>query len=201
MTDTNVGKWDRWYDGLTLDEPQTYGDDITYRMGAEWLRGSNIVYDWGCGKGGFVYVASGMMKEWPLLDTFPVLGIDGSKTPFADITTDLVTYRVNLSGFSKDFKASVFMRHVLEHNRKWIDILTNAIASFNHRMVLVLFTPLQEETHEIAWNVDPGVPDIGFAAADIEWIFENHGLSYTRGTYKTGTQYGEETVFFVEKSS
>lgn len=202
---SNVGKWDRWYEGVTLDTPQTYGDETTYRMGAEWLRGSNIVYDWGCGKGGFVFVASGMMKDWPLLDTFPVLGIDGSKTPFAEITADLTEFKVNLDVFSEDFKASVFMRHVLEHDWKWEQILRNAAASFNYRMFLVLFTPLQEETTEIAWNEDPGVPDIGFNPQDVlrvigETVRANgrDGMMHIQTDVKTRTQYGSETTIAVE---
>lgn len=187
MTDTNIGKWDRWYNGLTLETPQTYGDSATYEMGAGWLAGCDPIYDLGCGKGGFwsTIRALGMSTM--------ILGVDGSQTPFAGRIVDLAT-------FVDRPAPGVFMRHVLEHDFRWVDILTNAIALFDHRMVLVLFTPLQPETKQIAWNADPGVPDIGFAPADIEWIFDNHGLSYTRGTYKTGTQYGEETVFFVEKS-
>lgn len=185
---SNVGKWDRWYDGVTLDEPQTYGDDATYRMGAEFLRGCDPIYDLGCGKGGF----------WSTLHAMGlnnmVLGVDGSQTPFAGRIVDLTT-------FADRPAPGVFMRHVLEHNYEWEKILRNAVQLFTGRMVLVLFTPLQPETKQIAWNEDPGVPDIGFAAADIERLLEDHGLSYTRGTYRTGTQYGEETVFFVQKAA
>lgn len=202
---SNLGKWDRWYQGVTLDDPQTYGDETTYRLGAEWLRGSNIVYDLGCGKGGFVFTAAGMMKDWPLLDTFPVLGVDGSKTPFADITADLTEFKVDLTAFDKHFRCSVFIRHVIEHDWKWEQILRNAASSFNYRMFLVLFTPLQNETHEIAWNEDPGVPDIGFAPLDVirvigDTVHENgrDGIMHFETDIKTRTQYGSETTIAVE---
>lgn len=202
MTDTtNVGKWDRWYLGLTTDTPQTYGDTITYEMGVEWLRGSNLVYDFGCGKGGFQKVATEKMEPWPLLDTFPVLGVDGSKTPFANIIADLVEFKVDTDVFSEDFKASVFMRHVIEHDYRWRRILENALESFTYRMVLVLFTPAQRETHEIAWNEDPGVPDIGFETAELVAICAQHHVVGEVATYRTNTQYGEETVFLLEKQS
>lgn len=196
---TAVGKWDRWYHGLQRHEPQLYGDDITYRLGAKWLRGSNLVYDLGCGKGGFKHVFDDEARAWPSLEQVPVLGVDGSKTPFADIHADLTDFTVELGYFAEGFKVSVFMRHVIEHDYRWRDILENAVASFNHRMVLVLFTPTQPETHEIAWNEDPGVPDIGFSVPELVTLFAQHGVIGDVGTYRTNTQYGEETIFLLSK--
>ena len=54
------------------------------------------------------------------------------------------------------------MRHILEHNYEWARILDNALASFTERMALILFTPEQEVTEEIAFRSDVGVPDIAF---------------------------------------
>ena len=45
--------------------------------------------------------------------------------------------------------------------------LDNALASFTERMALILFTPEQEATEEIAFRSDVGVPDIAFRLADI----------------------------------
>lgn len=184
---SNTGKWDRWYNGLTIDTPQTYGDTITYEIGASFLNDCNIVQDWGCGKGGFGMVAIGDAYD------FKVIGIDGSRTPFADFCCDLVLFQAvpPVDG--------IFMRHVLEHDYQWRTILENAIKSFTKRMVLVLFTPMQHETHEIAWNEDPGVPDIGFSYGELAEIFTAAGLKWERYTYRTNTQYKEETVFLLEK--
>lgn len=199
MSESNVGKWDRWYQGVTVDEPQLYGDDTTYRIGAQWLRGSDLIFDLGCGKGGFKHVWETVAEEesWPLLDRCVVMGVDGSKTPFADITADLTEYRVNLSGFAEGFKVSVFMRHVIEHNADWRTVLANAVASFNHRMCLVLFTPVQMmRTQQIAWNDDPGVPDIGFNLNDLAQVFAEGGIerNIEVSMHETNTQYGVETV-------
>lgn len=183
---TNVGKWDRWYIGVTEDEPQTYGDTVTYEIGTQWLRSCAVVYDLGCGKGGFWKVSQDAGAN------YMVLGVDGSVTPFAGIVTDLATFRDRAAD-------GVFMRHVLEHDYRWRDILENALAMFTERMVLVLFTPMQIETHEIAWNEDPGVPDIGFAAGDLQRIFDDHKIEWSMATYRTNTQYRQETVFLLEK--
>jgi len=59
------------------------------------------------------------------------------------------------------------MRHVLEHNYDWVRILDNALASFNERMVLILFTPERAATQQISFQPVVGVPDIAFRLADI----------------------------------
>lgn len=177
---TNVGKWDRWYAGIK--EPQPYGDTITYQLGAEWLKDCTIIEDWGCGKGWFSrFITPNKYR-----------GIDGSYSPFANEIVDLVTYRSSVSG--------IYMRHVIEHNYEWKSVLTNALNSFTDRMVLVLFTPMAEETHEIYYNVDPGVPDISFAEKDLLKLFDAAGVSIVeKKTVNNHTNYGEETVFFLKK--
>lgn len=180
MTDTNLGKWDRWYAGLT--NPQPYGDSTTYQLGAEWLEGLDLIEDWGCGKGWFrTFIPDGVSYR----------GIDGSATPFAAEIVDLAEYRSTVPG--------IFMRHVLEHDYRWRAILANALASFTERMVLVLFTPLAVETHQIAWNEDPGVPDLSFRLADIETYLQMLGCTWTVEHLETATQYGVETVLRIAK--
>lgn len=176
---SNVGKWDRWY--ASVDEPQAYGNTNTYQLGAEWLKDCAFVEDWGCGKGWFrQFVPEGRYK-----------GIDGSHSKFADEIVDLVTYRSNVPG--------IYMRHVIEHNYEWKPILINALESFTNRMVLVLFTPLVEETKEIYFNVDPGVPDIAFAESDLIHLFNLTVKSYHKETTANFTNYGGETVYYLEK--
>jgi hypothetical protein len=184
---SNLGRWDTWYTGLTLDTPQTYGDVCTYELGAQWLKDCDPIYDLGCGKGGFWSTTNAMgMSNM-------VLGVDGSNTPFAGRIVDLAT-------FVDRPAPGVFMRHVIEHDYRWRDILDNAFALFTDRMVLVLFTPMQQETHEIDWHDDIGVPDIGFSAPELCRIFEDAGVQCCSfATYRTATQYGEETVFLLEK--
>lgn len=176
---SNVGRWDRWYQGLEDDVPQPYGDTPTYEIGGEFLRDCATVEDWGCGKGWFRrHVPAARYR-----------GIDGSHSPFADEIVDLVTYRSQVEG--------VFMRHVLEHNYGWAAILENALASFTRRFVLVLFTPMGPETKEIAFAADPGVPDISFRREDLTERFA--GLVWTARSMPTATQYGVETVFLVQR--
>lgn len=178
MTESNVGKWSRWY-GLLGDEPEPYGDTITYQAGAEWLAECPQVEDWGCGKG--------WMSRF--VEPARYRGLDGSYSRFADEVVDLALYRSQTPG--------LFMRHVLEHDYRWRDILDNAVASFTDRMVLVLFTPLQKETRELAFNPDPGVPDIGFAKRDITDRFGD--VVWKAKTVETRTQYGSETSFYLRR--
>src|SRR5919109_3839778 len=144
---TNVGKWAVWYQGS--DEPWAYGDPTSYEIGAAWLVGCALVEDWGCG--------AGWLRT--LLPPDRYRGLDGTASPFCDAVVDLVTYRSTVPG--------VLLRHVLEHNYAWAQILDNALASFTERMALILFTPEQETTEEIAFRTDVGVPDIAFRLADI----------------------------------
>ncbi len=174
---SNLGCWDRWYDGLT--EPAPYGLTETYALGASFLAPCALVEDWGCGKGWF--------RAHGLRPGQGYGGIDGSKTPFADVIADLASYRSRVPG--------IFIRHVLEHDYRWRQILANAVASFTERLVLVLFTPMQDETRELAFAPDPGVPDLGFAEQDIAAFFD--GCQWRAETLATATQYGTETIFFV----
>lgn len=174
---TNLGRWNRWY--ADLEEPQSYGSTETYQIGADFLADCDTVEDWGCGKG--------FMRT--LIDPVRYRGIDGSQTPFADEVADLVGYRSSVDG--------VFMRHVLEHDWRWAQILSNAVESAQRKLVLVLFTPIADTTHEISWNDDPGVPDISFSIDDLEaHILDKFDLEYRQ--LKTATQYGEETVLLCE---
>lgn len=175
-TASNLGKWDGWYEGLS--EPAPYGGDTTYQAGADWLAGCSLVEDWGCGKG--------WLRKFVPADRYR--GLDGSATPFAAETVDLADYRSQVPG--------IFMRHVLEHDRRWQRILDNAVASFTERMALVIFTPLADHTHPIAYNRRIGVPDIAFHLDDLT---ERFGRStWNHEEMLTASQYGVETVFYLE---
>lgn len=172
-TESNLGKWDRWYSLLGADE-EPYGDSATYSMAAAHVAGCDTVEDWGCGKG--------WMRRHISADRYK--GIDGSASPFADVVADLVEYRSTCD--------AVILRHVLEHEPRWADIVKNAAASARSAIAIVLFTPTQPSTRQIAWNDDPGVPDIGFNVADITTILE--GWRCTVETIDSPrTQYEVET--------
>jgi hypothetical protein len=156
-----------------------YGDTVTYRMAAAFLADVIEVEDWGCGAGGFKRFCRARY-----------VGLDGSKTPFADRIVDLCTHTSRVEG--------IFMRHVLEHNYSWKEILDNAVSSFTKKLCLVLFTPFGPETREIAHNrarvVD--VPDLSFCRADIEGRFA--GLRWELfDNIPTDTGYGVEHVYLV----
>jgi hypothetical protein len=117
-------------------------------------------------------------------------GIDGTASPRSAEVVDLVTYRSTVPG--------VFMRHILEHNYEWAQILDNALASFTERMALILFTPEQATTEEIAFRSDVGVPDIAFRLTDIIDRFPPD-VTYTVQRILSATQYGCETILLLER--
>jgi len=178
---SSAGRWDGWYRTAVPGVPRPYGDSTTYVKGATWLKDLHVE-DWGCGLG------------WMRTFVDPALyrGVDGSHTPFADEIVDLATYRSTADG--------IFLRHVLEHNECWLEILRGAVASFRKRLVLVIFTPWQDETRRIGQtDVGPGIliPDIGFAREDI--TRELGALLVTEETLTTRTQYGVEHVLYCER--
>jgi hypothetical protein len=104
---------------------------------------------------------------------------------------DLVQYRSSVPG--------IFMRHILEHNYEWAQILDNALASFTERMVLILFTPEREVTEVIAFWPEVGVPDIAFRLADLTNRFPPD-VTYTVHRIPSATQYGGETILLLDRS-
>ena len=176
-----LGKWDRWYKDVKHIGSFRYGNTVTYQLAADFLADVTEVEDWGCGTGGFKRLYKGKYT-----------GIDGSANPFVDKVVDLQTYRSNVDG--------IIMRHVLEHNYAWKEVLAGAVSSFRKKFCLVLFTPFTDTTQEIAHNKKYGVdtPDIAFNKADIEHFFE--GLKWRlEDNIKTKTGYGVEHVYYVEK--
>lgn len=182
MTATNVGKWDQWYSTL-VGTPRPYAETATYKMGADWLAPCSLIEDWGCG--------GGWMRQFVSPDRYR--GVDGSQTPFADVIADLTTYRSHVPG--------VFMRHVLEHNYEWARVLDGALASAQDRVCVVLFTPLADTTHTIAFADDPGVPDISFRLSDLTDRIKAAGFSVGALALPTATQYGTETLLYLERCS
>jgi hypothetical protein len=181
---TNVGKWDSCYRNLSPTAPMIYANSVTYLMAAAFLADVDEVEDWGCGGGGF--------RHFCLSPRY--IGLDGSKTPFADKIVDLCTYSSDVPG--------IMMRHILEHNYHWEKILVSALGSFQRKFCLILFTPFAHETKEIAHNRNIGidVPDLSFKREDIERNFT--GLKWKLvEDIGTQSQYGVEHVYFVWRNN
>jgi hypothetical protein len=181
-------KWNEWYKDLDINDPGSfrYGDTITYELGYNFLQNCDKIEDWGCGAGGFKrFFLNENLKKY--------IGVDGSKTPFSDVKTDLTNYCSNVDG--------IFMRHVLEHNYEWKLILENACKSFKKKMCLVLFTPFSDQTKEIAHNLKHGVdvPDLSFDKNELIKLFEIHNIKYELTTINTNTGYNAEHIFFLNK--
>lgn len=176
----------RWYSMVgawpyRVWEEFHYGDDVTYKRGIAFLDGHGAIEDWGCGFGhARTFVTRSAYR-----------GIDGS-SPRADLIVDLREYRSEAD--------CLLMRHVLEHNADWRRILSNAVASFRKRMVLVIFTPFAESTRQVKTGVDftlVPVPDISFRKEDLTDCFQH--CTWSEESLKTDTEYGTEHVFYLEK--
>lgn len=162
--------WAPWYVGL--EEQTPYGDTLSYRLANRFLADCAVVEDWGTGKGWFKTLRP------------DAIGIDGTQTPFSDIVSDLRTYTSVADG--------ILLRHVLEHNHDWLQILHNAVSSAQRKLCIILFTPCGPETKEIAFTEQLGVPDISFRLYDILDAIPNADIEVR--SLVTGTQYGEETL-------
>ena len=178
--EVNFGKWDRVYKLLQVaPRGMVYGNATTYYIAAAFLTGCSEIEDWGCGAGGFRQFCPG-----------EYIGVDGSRTPFANKLVELTTYRSNVEG--------ILLRHVLEHNYNWPKILEGAVKSFRKKLCVVLFTPLVDTTRELAHNRDKGidVPDLALAPRDIEAHFSGLHWRLFRGI-ESKSQYGIEHVYCV----
>lgn len=179
MTVTSVGAWDDHYRVLT--EPFAYGDDVPYRIAAEWVAGCATVEDWGCG--------GGWLRRFVLEGVY--VGLDGSATPYADHVVDLATWQSKPEG--------IVMRSVLEHNHDWQPILDNALRSFTKRFFLALFTPLTDETTLLL--TEPAyhdVPVYSFRLTDITDRIPAD-VTWTEETVPTRSFYGAETFIRMSR--
>jgi hypothetical protein len=165
-----MGKWEWRYRNSA---PFPYADTPSYAKATEFLRGHGLVEDWGCG------------AAWARRFFEEYRGVDGS-AGHADLVCDLRKYRSRVP--------CILMRHVLEHNLEWERVLRNALQSFEKRMVLVIFTPFGETTHQIASHWD-GIPDISFNRQELVRHFA--GLTYSEESFPSSTVYGKEHIFYL----
>jgi hypothetical protein len=181
------GKWDTIYSTLS-ETPSAflYGDTSSYEMGAKILEDCKTVEDWGVGAGGF-------KRYRP-----DAIGVDGSHTPYADIISSLVTYTSNVDG--------IFMRHVLEHNFEWKQILINALKSATKKIALIIFTPFIEEKTSLvpgaeeenkSYGID--VPTLFLNKKEVFDIITSYCTKIYVETISSETRYGQETIITIEK--
>ena len=156
---------------------------LTDRMASAFLVDIDELEDWGCGEADFKRFYRGKY-----------IGLDGSRTPFADRTVDLSNYHSNVDG--------ILLRHVLEHTHQWERILDAAVHSFNRKLCLILFTPFSDETKQIAHHRQHGVdvPDLSFCRRDIESKFSGLRWELVENIV-TLSGYGIEHIYFVWKTS
>lgn len=198
-----MDKWNSWYSHLTHNDlfNTKIGDSPTFEKGFDWIQSCSTIEDWGCGSGGF----KRFFFNPPSIDqpsftpkvSNKYIGIDGSNTPFADLKIDLINYKKDQSSLV----SGIFMRHVLEHNYGWKDILHNACSSFSEKFCLILFTPFSDNTTEITNNLSHGIdaPDLSFNLKDITDILQEHNCVYTLETINTQTGYNVEHIFYITK--
>lgn len=173
-----IGKWNY----QNIGEPFAYGDDTTYRKGVAFLDGHGAIEDWGCGT---AYAKKFVKKS-------RYVGIDGSPSRFVDKVVDLRYYMSKAD--------CIFMRHVLEHNHDWRNILANAVGSFRKRMVLIIFTPFSNKTRRIPTPkrvTSSLAPYISFRKEDLIEFFGP--LKYKDESVETNTEYKREHIFYIER--
>jgi hypothetical protein len=168
-----LGKWN--YGGAPRFP---YGEEASYQKAMDFLDGPHIIEDWGCGTAW----ARKFVKHGRYI------GLDGSWSMHCDQVVDLRTYRSSAD--------SILIRHILEHNFEWKKILENALASFQKKFCLIIFTPFGPETKQIATTWET-VPDLSFRKEDLlEYL---KPFSFTEESIKSDTQYGGEHFFYVSK--
>jgi hypothetical protein len=101
--------------------------------------------------------------------------------------TDLCQYESRVEG--------ILLRHVLEHNEAWAQVLENAVRSFTKKLCLILFTPFRSTTEVLSRN-EYDVPDIAFARPDLERHFT--GLRWELfPDIPSVAHYGIEHVYLI----
>jgi hypothetical protein len=184
---SNLGHWQHLY---AEGKPVCYGNEITYRIGAEFLADCATIEDWGCGGQFFREIMRGRNPACK------VIGIDGSEG-CCDIVAELAEYR------PATILDGLFLRHVLEHNRNWREILANALASFRRKFFLALFTPpsvAETNLYEFRFPSGATCPVLSLPFVELFEIVRAAGCNVTSETMiSPGLEFGVETVLRIEK--
>ena len=163
-----------WYSGPV---PTPKGDPKSYDMAAEIFDGIKVE-DWGCGEGYFKYLYG--------TSTLSVDDKDGAWTDKA----------VNFSSYTSQ-TPGILLRHMIEHRYDFRSIMANANKSFTEVLVLILFTPMDRKTRELAWNSGEGLPLISFSHADVRSFFPECRVTWK--DIRSNTQFGHERVYTVRR--
>jgi hypothetical protein len=183
MTTNSAGQW-AYKDS---DQDARYGDEQSYVKAAEFLDGCGpVVEDWGCGTG---YARRFFTKS-------RYIGVDGSGAKWTDVVSDLALHRSSPDG--------ILMRHVLEHNFNWPEILKNAIRCFTKRMVIVFFLPPETGVTRLHAKepYDPFIPVPNLVISRYKLVEALAGLRVREdriGGLEHTALTTEEAIFYLEK--
>jgi hypothetical protein len=167
---------------VTKVKGSRYGTDHTYLLAAEWLRDCEEVHDWGGGRGHFQKFL-GEHQTYTLVDGTQQDLEEGTRFSMADLSR----YHEQSDG--------ILLRHVLEMTEDWKQILVNAVAAFQKRMVVVTFTPnirkTRRATHHLTWPVFHFNHD-----TDLIPLMQPYLVDYSEATFSKGLP---ERVYRLEK--
>lgn len=182
--------WDFWWPTLynAATKPQSYpGNPDSYMLAGEFLSGDGLIEEWGC--------ATTWGKQFL---KSPYRGVDGGISKFVDQVADLRMYRSTVP--------KILIRHVLEHNWEWRQILANVMASFYDRAAIILFIPLG--THDINRSFEhrEGEAESPPGLQMDEMSFENMlyipGIRVETKVLSNNTPpFGYEKLYFLTKAS
>ena len=150
-----------------------YGQEPSYIKGMAWLDVCAKVEDWGCAK---AYAKRYCEAEY--------VGVDGTPGA-ADVVADLSTYRSKTPG--------LFMRHVLEHNYDWEQILQNALSSFTQRMSLIFYRPLKDKQKVI---IPKNPVELDLPRPKLRKMVDE---VFVREEFVKPSVHGFETIWYLEK--
>ena len=180
---SNENKWNKRYESLKKDNPEIYGSEESYALASKFLSDCSNIEDRACGSGGF-------MKYRP-----DAIGIDGSITPFAKVKADLQEYVSDVE--------AIHLRHCLEHDHHWEQILENCIVSAYYKICITFFVvPTDEPTRVIAQGnavgVDDSIPTIHINRQEfLNVLYSFPKIRLIETKVIPGSCYGQEELWFI----